>query len=142
MIKSMFSSAYAWLRRNSLVLFAVAVVYITISKRFGVADTIVSKILCFALSSIAVHWIDKQLPRHRWRTLTILLLAMAVIFISFGIYRFAIKQLPLGDEVWIFGIMILLSGGYGIYALWRWRAQMAYLMDVKQRRKIKAHRGA
>ena len=141
MIKSMFSSAYVWLRRNPLVLFVVVVVYITISKRFGVADTIVSKILCFALSAVAIHWVDKQLPRRRWRTLTILLLTMAVIFISFGIYRFAIKQLPLGDEVWIFGIMILLSGGYGIYGLWRWRAQMAYLIDVKQRRKIKAHRG-
>ena len=108
MIKSMFSSAYAWLKRNPLVLFVVVVVYITISKRFGVADTIVSKILSFVLSAIAVHWIDKQLPRRRWRTLTILLLTMAIIFISFGIYRFAIKQLPLGDEVWIFGIMILL----------------------------------
>ena len=141
MIKSLFSSAHAWLKRNPLLVFVVLVAYVAISKHFGVADSVVSKILCFVLSGAAVLWIDKQLPRRRWRTFAILLSTMTIIFISYGIYKFAIKQLPLGDEVWILGIVVLLSGGYGIYALWRLRRSLLWYNDIRLQRELRARCG-
>ena len=141
MIKSIFSSAHAWLRRNPLVLFATIVVYIAISKQFGVANTIVSKIFCFVLSAVAIHWIDKKLPRRRLRTLATILLLIAIIFITAAIYRFVIQQQPLGDEAWIFGILILISCGYGVYCLWRLHRLLLSYNEIRVRRGLRARCG-
>ena len=99
--------------------------------------------LAFVVSVLitgCVGLIDRQLPRRRWGALSILLLLMGVTFTAFGIWRFAVKQMPMEADAWILGIMMLLSYGYGFFALWRWRRQILMCKDILLQRELRARR--
>ena len=92
------------------------------------------------LITCCVGLIDRQLPRRRWGALAVLLLLMGVTFTAFGIWRFGVRQMPLGEDAWILGIMMLLSLGYGFYSLWRWRRQILMCKDILLQRELRARR--
>ena len=119
-----------------IALFAVLVVVKCLG--YNVPDWLT--IIVSTLIAFCVGLADKQLPHRRWRTLSILLLLMAATFLGFGIYRFAIKQLPLGNDAWILGIMLAISLGYGIYGLWRWYRQVLWYKDLRLQRELRARR--
>lgn len=99
--------------------------------------------LAFVVSVLitgCVGLIDRQLPRRRWGALAALLLLMGVTFTAFGIWRFGVRRMPLGEDAWILGIMMLLSLGYGFYSLWRWRRQILMCKDILLQRELRARR--
>lgn len=99
--------------------------------------------LAFVVSVLitgCVGLIDRQLPRRRWGALAALLLLMGVTFTAFGIWRFGVRQMPLGEDAWILGAMMLLSLGYGFYSLWRWRRQILICKDILLQRELRARR--
>lgn len=90
--------------------------------------------------TLCVGMVDKQLPRRRWRTLTFLLLMMAATFAGFGVYRFIVQQKPLEADAWIMGILLLISLGYGLYCLWRWRGCVRVYRDIMMQREFRSRR--
>lgn len=92
------------------------------------------------LITCCVGLIDRRLPRRRWGALAILLLLMGVTFTAFGVWRFAVKQMPMEADAWILGIMMLLSYGYGFFALWHWRRQILMCKDILLQRELRARR--
>lgn len=92
------------------------------------------------LITCCVGLIDRRLPRRRWGALAVLLLLMGVTFTAFGVWRFAVKQMPMEADAWILGIMMLLSYGYGFFALWRWRRQILMCKDILLQRELRARR--
>ena len=99
--------------------------------------------LAFVVSVLitgCVGLIDRQLPRRRWGALAALLLLMGVMFTAFGIWRFGVRRMPLGEDAWILGAMMLLSLGYGFYSLWRWRRQILMCKDILLQRELRARR--
>ena len=65
---------------------------------------------------------------------------MGVTFTAFGVWRFAVKQMPMEADAWILGIMMLLSYGYGFFALWRWRRQILMCKDIILQRELRDRR--
>ena len=92
------------------------------------------------LITCCVGLIDRRLPRRRWGALAVLLLLMGVTFTAFGVWRFAVKQMPMEADAWILGIMMLLSYGYGFFALWRWRRQILMCKAILLQRELRARR--
>ena len=128
-------------RGSSIIFFIIALFAVfVIVKCLGYDITDWLSIAVSALVCFCIGIVDKQLRRRRWRTLSILLLLMAATFLGFGIYRFAIKQLPLGNDAWILGIMLAISLGYGIYGLWRWYRQVLWYKDLRLQRELRARR--
>ena len=137
---SLFS--YRRLTRGSSIIFFIialfAVLVVVKCLGYNVPDWLT--IVISTLIAFCVGLVDKQLPHRRWRTLSILLLLMATTFLGFGIYRFVIKQLPMGNDAWILGIMLLISFGYGIYGLWRLHRQVLWYRDLRLQRELRARR--
>lgn len=128
-------------RSSSIVFYIIALLAaLVVVKCLGYDIPDYLAIVVSMLVAFCVGLVDKQLPHRRWRTLTILLLLMAATFLGFGIYRFAIKQLPMGNDAWILGIMLIISLGYGIYGLWRWRCQILRYRDIALQRELRARR--
>lgn len=128
-------------RSSSIVFYIIALLAaLVVVKCLGYDIPDYLAIVVSMLVAFCVGLVDKQLPHRRWRTLTILLLLMAATFLGFGIYRFAVKQLPMGNDAWILGIMLIISLGYGIYGLWRWRRQILKYRDIALERELRARR--
>ena len=128
-------------RSSSIIFYVVALFAVLVVVKclgYDVPDWLT--IVVSTLIAFCVGLADKQLPHRRWRTLSILLLLMAATFLGFGIYRFAIKQLPLGNDAWILGIMLIISLGYGIYGLWRLHRQVFWYRDLRLQRELRARR--
>ena len=128
-------------RSSSIIFYVVALLAVLVVVKclgYDVPDWLT--IIVSTLIAFCVGLADKQLPHRRWRTLSILLLLMAATFLGFGIYRFAIKQLPLGNDAWILGIMLIISLGYGIYGLWRLHRQVLWYRDLRLQRELRARR--
>ena len=134
-------SARRSLRGSSIIIaIMLLLAVIVIAKCLGheVPDWLA--IVVSMLITCYVGLIDKQLPHRRWRTLWLLLLLMGVTFTAFGVWRFAVKQMPMEADAWILGIMMLLSYGYGFFALWRWRRQILMCKDILLQRELRARR--
>lgn len=129
------------LRGSAIILSVIVLIAVlVIVKCFGheVPDW-----LAFVVSVLitgCVGLIDRQLPRRRWGALAVLLLLMGVTFTAFGIWRFGVRRMPLGEDTWILGAMMLLSLGYGFYSLWRWRRQILMCKDILLQRELRARR--
>ncbi|MBQ2007518.1 MAG: hypothetical protein II236_02445 [Alistipes sp.] len=128
-------------RSSSIIFYVVALFAVLVVVKclgYDVPDWLT--IVVSTLIAFCVGLADKQLPHRRWRTLSILLLLMAATFLGFGIYRIAIKQLPMGNDAWILGIMLIISLGYGIYVFWRLHRQVLWYRDLRLQRELRARR--
>ncbi len=134
-------SARRSLRGSSIILSVIVLIAVLVIVKclgYDIPDW-----LAFVVSVLitgCVGLIDRQLPRRRWGALAALLLLMGVTFTAFGIWRFGIRRMPLGEDAWILGIMMLLSLGYGFYSLWRWRRQILMCKDILLQRELRARR--
>lgn len=134
-------SARRSLRGSSIILSVIVLIAVLVIVKclgYDIPDW-----LAFVVSVLitgCVGLIDRQLPRRRWGALAALLLLMGVTFTAFGIWRFGVRQMPLGEDAWILGAMMLLSLGYGFYSLWRWRRQILKCKDILLQRELRARR--
>ena len=95
----------------------------------------------FSLLNVAfISAIDKQLPTRRFRNLGILLGLMGDMFVFFGVLKYLKGTLSMDVEVWLFGILILVSYGYSAYSLWRWMRNIRWYKDLVQQRELRAKR--
>ena len=134
-------SARRSLRGSSIIIaimLLLAVIVIAKCLGYEVPDWLA--VVVSMLITCCVGLIDRRLPRRRWGALAVLLLLMGVTFTAFGIWRFAVKQMPMEADAWILGIMMLLSYGYGFFALWRWRRQILMCKDILLQRELRARR--
>lgn len=133
----MLSAAYGWVRRHPLLIFFVMTATFLAVVKWGYdKPPIWFDILYFVLSSVVFSWIDNQLPRRRYRSLTILFLTLFVIFVSA-----AFRILPAGDDsAWILAILIAVTTGYGGYCIWRWHRQIVTGRDILQQREHRSRR--
>jgi hypothetical protein len=134
-------SARRSLRGSSIIIaIMLLLAVIVIVKCFGheVPDWLAVVVSMFITCCVGL--IDRRLPRRRWGALAVLLLLMGVTFTAFGVWRFAVKQMPMEADAWILGIMMLLSYGYGFFALWRWRRQILMCKDILLQRELRARR--
>lgn len=129
------------LRGSTIIIYIVLFLSVAVIAKclgYGIPDWLA--IVVSTLVAFCVGFVDKQLPRRRWRTLSILLLMMAATFLGFGIHRFAIKQLPMGNDAWILGIMFAISLGYGLFSLWHLRRRLMWYNDIRLQRELRARR--
>ena len=134
-------SARRSLRGSSIIIaimLLLAVIVIAKCLGYEVPDWLA--VVVSMLITCCVGLIDRRLPRRRWGALAVLLLLMGVTFTTVGIWRFAVKQMPMEADAWILGIMMLLSYGYGFFALWRWRRQILMCKDILLQRELRARR--
>ena len=128
-------------RSSSIVFYIIALLAVLVVVKclgYDIPDWL--SIVVSSLVALCVGLVDKQLPRRRLRTLAILLLLMAATFLGFGIYRFAVKQLPMGTDAWILGIMLIISLGYGLYCVWRLHRTLVWYNDIRLQRELRARR--
>ena len=95
----------------------------------------------FSILNVAfISAIDKQLPTRRFRNLGILLGLMGDMFVFFGVLKYLKGTLSMDVEVWLFGILILVSYGYSAYSLWRWMRNIRWYKNLVQQRELRAKR--
>ena len=95
----------------------------------------------FSILNVAfISAIDKQLPTRRFRNLGILLGLMGDMFVFFGVLKYLKGTLSMDVEVWLFGILILITYGYSAYSLWRWMRNIRWYKDLVQQRELRAKR--
>ena len=97
----------------------------------------------FAFSFLVVAlvgFIDKQLPSRRLKNLGLLLGVMGVIFVYACTRKYFSGTLSMDVEVWLFGILIILSFGYSAYCLWRWMRNIRWYRDLALERELRAKR--
>lgn len=131
MARYILSVAYRWARRNPLLTYLTVIAAFVVIVKWGYNNPpLWLSILFFVLTSVAFNWIDKQLPRRRYRSLSILFIILFVIFVVA-----AFSMLPAEDDsAWILAILLTVTMGYGGYCIWRWRSLTNSLTQVKLRR--------
>ena len=97
----------------------------------------------FAFSFLVVAlvgFIDKQLPSRRLKNLGLLLGMMCAMFVFFLTKKIISGTLSMDVEVWLFGILIILSFGYSAYCLWRWMRNIRWYKELALSRELRAKR--
>lgn len=130
MTRHFLSNAYRWARRRPLTIYLViTATFIAITWGYDKTPLWLG-ILYFVLSSVTFSWIDNQLPRRKYRSLSILFITLLAIF-TYAAFR----MLPAEDDsAWILAILLTVTTGYGGYCIWRWRRLTSQLTEVKLRR--------
>ena len=128
-------------RSWGIILYVVALWAAYIAVRFMGYDVSGWGGVVFSLLNVAfISAIDKQLPTRRFRNLGILLGLMGDMFVFFGVLKYLKGTLSMDVEVWLFGILILVSYGYSAYSLWRWMRNIRWYKDLVQQRELRAKR--
>ncbi len=129
-------------KRNwGIILYVVALWAAYIAVRFMGYDVSRWGGVVFSLLNVAfISAIDKQLPTRRFRSLGILLGIMGTMFVFFGVLKYLKGTLSMDVEVWLFGILILVSYGYSSYCLWRWIRNIRWYKDLVQQRELRNKR--
>ena len=128
-------------RSWGIILYVVALWATYIAVRFMGYDVSGWGGVVFSLLNVAfISAIDKQLPTRRFRNLGILLGLMGDMFVFFGVLKYLKGTLSMDVEVWLFGILILVSYGYSAYSLWRWMRNIRWYRDLVQQRELRAKR--
>ena len=91
-------------------------------------------------NKVSVGEVSRFSFRHTTRSSSIIFYVVALLAVLVVVYRFAIKQLPMGNDAWILGIMLIISLGYGIYGLWRLHRQVLWYRDLRLQRELRARR--
>lgn len=128
-------------RSWGIILYVVALWATYIAVRFMGYDVSRWGGVVFSLLNVAfISAIDKQLPTRRFRNLGILLGLMGDMFVFFGVLKYLKGTLSMDVEVWLFGILILITYGYSAYSLWRWMRNIRWYRDLVQQRELRAKR--
>ena len=128
-------------RSWGIILYVVALWAAYIAVRFMGYDVSRWGGVVFSFLNVAlISAIDKQLPTRRFRNLGILLGLMGDMFVFFGVLKYLNGTLSMDVEVWLFGILILVSYGYSAYSLWRWMRNIRWYRDLVQQRELRAKR--
>ena len=128
-------------RSWGIILYVVALWTAYIAVRFMGYDVSRWGGVVFSLLNVAfISAIDKQLPTRRFRNLGILLGLMGDMFVFFGVLKYLKGTLSMDVEVWLFGILRLVSYGYSAYSLWRWMRNIRWYKDLVQQRELRAKR--
>lgn len=129
------------MRNSAVILYMVAlwVIYIVVRRAgFDIPDW-----ADFAFSFLVVALVgvvDKQLPSRRFKNLGLLLGVMGVIFVYTCTRKYFSGTLSMDVEVWLFGILIILSFGYSAYCLWRWMRNIRWYKELALSRELRAKR--
>ena len=128
--------------RNSAVIFymvALWAIYIAVRR----AGYDIPKWADFAFSFLVVALVgvvDKQLPSRRFKNFGLLLGMMCAMFVFFLTKKIISGTLSMDVEVWLFGILIILSSGYSSYCLWRWMRNIRWYRELALERELRAKR--
>ena len=131
------------IKRYPLVCYVVILAcYLLILKFFFEENPMWYQILFFVISGWTYTAIDNQLPRKRYRDITIL---FAIFVLAFSAYVF--NQLVINHNtdvdtgaVVLGAVLLLLALGYGGYCAWCWRRQVIMCKDIKLQRELRAKR--
>ncbi len=129
------------MRNSAVILYVVALFAIRIAVRRAGYD--IPKWADFAFSFLVVALVgvvDKQLPSRRFKNLGLLLGMMCAMFVFFLTKKIILGTLSMDVEVWLFGILIILSFGYSAYCLWRWMRNIRWYRDLALERELRAKR--
>lgn len=129
------------LKNSAVILYVIALWAIYIAVRLAGYDIsswtdFIFSILNFALVGV----IDKQLPSRRYKNLGLLLGIMGTMFVFFLSKKIFSGTLSMDVDVWLFGVLILISYGYSIYCLWRWMRNIIWYKDLILQRELRARR--
>ena len=129
------------MRNSAVILYMVALWVIFIVVRRVGFD--IPRWADFAFSFLVVAlvgFIDKQLPSRRLKNLGLLLGMMCAMFVFFLTKKIILGTLSMDVEVWLFGILIILSFGFSAYCLWRWVRNIRWYRDLALERDLRAKR--
>ena len=129
------------MRNSAVILYMVAlwVIYIVVRR----AGFDIPHWADFAFSFLVVAlvgMVDKQLPSRRFKNFGLLLGMMCAMFVFFLTKKIILGTLSMDVEVWLFGILIILSSGYSSYCLWRWMRNIRWYRDLALERELRAKR--
>ena len=129
------------MRNSAVILYMVALWVIFIVVRRAGYD--IPRWADFAFSFLVVAlvgFIDKQLPSRRLKNLGLLLGMMCAMFVFSLTKKIILGTLSMDVEVWLFGILIILSFGYSAYCLWRWMRNIRWYKELALSRELRAKR--
>ena len=129
------------MRNSAVILYVVALWVIYILVRHAGFDIPHWADFAFSFLIVAlVGVVDKQLPSRRFKNLGLLLGMMCAMFVFFLTKKIILGTLSMDVEVWLFGILIIISSGYSSYCLWRWMRNIRWYKDLVQQRELRAKR--
>lgn len=129
------------MRNSAVILYIVALWAIRIVVRHAGFDIPHWADFAFSFLVVAlVGVVDKQLPSRRFKNLGLLLGMMCAMFVFFLTKKIISGTLSMDVEVWLFGILIILSSGYSSYCLWRWMRNIRWYRDLALERELRAKR--
>lgn len=131
------------IKRYPLVCYVVILAcYLLILKFFFEENPTWYQVLFFIISGWAYSAIDNQLPRKRYRDITILFAGFILIFGAYIFEQVVINKMTDIDTgaIVICVLLLLLALGYGGYSAWCWRRQVIMCKDIKLQRELRAKR--
>lgn len=98
------------------------------------------KAIFFIVSGMTYNAIDNQMPSRKYRSAAVLLGTFFLFFVGLVIYGVT-KYGNFDAASWtIIAALLLISGGYSAYSLWRWRGRVIMCKDILLRRELRAKR--